>query len=136
MSFKIGLLGLGTVGTGTAQILLSPTQRHPLVKELDIHRVGVRSPKKARDIDLDPSLFTDDLTSIVSDPDIDIIVEVIGGIEPARTLVLEAIAHGKHVVTANKALIARHGDEIFTAAEKAGVYVLLEAAVGGGDPRC
>lgn len=134
MSFKIGLLGLGTVGTGTAQILLSPAQRHPLVKDLDIHRVGVRSPNKARDIDLDPSLFTDDLKSIVTDPDIDIIVEVIGGIEPARTLVLAAIANGKHVVTANKALIARHSDEIFAAAEEAGVYVLLEAAVGGGIP--
>lgn len=134
MSFKIGLLGLGTVGTGTAQILLSPAQRHPLVKDLDIHRVGVRSPNKARDIDLDPSLFTDDLKSIVTDPEIDIIVEVIGGIEPARTLVLAAIANGKHVVTANKALIARHSDEIFTAAEEAGVYVLLEAAVGGGIP--
>lgn len=134
MSFKIGLLGLGTVGTGTAQILLSPAQRHPLVKDLDIHRVGVRTPNKARDIDLGQDLFTDDLMSIVTDPDIDIIVEVIGGIEPARTLVLEAIANGKHVVTANKALIARHSDEIFTAAEKAGVYVLLEAAVGGGIP--
>ncbi|MEM9214496.1 MAG: homoserine dehydrogenase [Cyanobacteria bacterium P01_F01_bin.150] len=134
MSFKIGLLGLGTVGTGTAQILRSPAQRHPLVKELEIHRVGVRSPNKSRDIELPQELFTDDLNAIVVDPNIDIIVEVIGGIEPARTLVLEAIANGKHVVTANKALIARHSDEIFTAAEKAGVYVLLEAAVGGGIP--
>ncbi|NEQ98641.1 MAG: homoserine dehydrogenase [Cyanothece sp. SIO2G6] len=134
MSFKIGLLGLGTVGTGTAQILLNPDQRHPLVKDLEIYRVGERSPDKLRAIGLDPDLFTADLNAIVTDPSVDIVVEVIGGIEPARTLVLEAIAHGKHVVTANKALIARHSDEIFTAAEKAGVYVLLEAAVGGGIP--
>ncbi|MGK7889997.1 MAG: homoserine dehydrogenase [Leptolyngbyaceae cyanobacterium] len=134
MSFKIGLLGLGTVGSGTAKILLSPAQRHPLAQELEICRVGERSPDKLRDLGLSPDLFTPDLNTIVTDPAVDIVVEVIGGIEPARTLVLEAIAHGKHVVTANKALIARHGDEIFTAAEKAGVYVLLEAAVGGGIP--
>ena len=134
MSFKIGLLGLGTVGTGTAQILLNPVQRNPLVQDLEIYKVGVRSPDKPREVPLDPDLFTADLDAIVTDPDVDIVVEVIGGIEPARTLVLKAIAHGKHVVTANKALIARHSDEIFTAAEKAGVYVLLEAAVGGGIP--
>ncbi|MEB3232015.1 MAG: homoserine dehydrogenase [Leptolyngbyaceae bacterium] len=134
MSFKIGLLGLGTVGSGTAKILLSPAQRHPLMQELEIYRVGERSPDKLRDLGIAPDLFTADLKAIVTEPAVDIVVEVIGGIEPARTLVLEAIAHGKHVVTANKALIARHGDEIFTAAEKAGVYVLLEAAVGGGIP--
>ena len=134
MVFKIGLLGLGTVGAGTAQILLSPEQRHPLVKELEIAKVGVRSLDKPRGVALPSNCFTTDLESIVFDPDVDIVVEVIGGIEPARSLVLKAIHHGKHVVTANKALIARHSDEIFTAAEKAGVYVLLEAAVGGGIP--
>jgi homoserine dehydrogenase len=70
----------------------------------------------------------------VTDPEIDIVVEVLGGLEPARSLILKAIDHGKHVVTANKAVIARHGDEIFTAANRAGVYVMLEAAVGGGIP--
>ncbi|MEL6222600.1 MAG: homoserine dehydrogenase [Cyanobacteria bacterium J06627_8] len=134
MVFKIGLLGLGTVGSGTADILQNPYQRHPLVKELEISAVGVRSLDKSRSIDLPSSCLTADLEAIVSDPEIDIVVEVIGGIEPARSLVLKAIQHGKHVVTANKALIARHSDEIFTAAEEAGVYVLLEAAVGGGIP--
>ncbi|MBD2093937.1 homoserine dehydrogenase [Trichocoleus sp. FACHB-591] len=134
MTFKVGLLGLGTVGTGTAQILLDATQRHPLLKELEIYRVGVRSLDKPREIDLPADLLTTDLESIVTDPNIDIVVEVMGGLEPARSLILQAIAHGKHVVTANKAAIARYGAEIFTAANEAGVYVLLEAAVGGGIP--
>ncbi|UZQ53950.1 homoserine dehydrogenase [Trichothermofontia sichuanensis B231] len=131
---KIGLLGLGTVGSGTADILLHADRRHPLLQRLTIHRVGVRSLDKPRPVDLPASILTTDLESIVTDPDIDIVVEVIGGLEPARSLILKAIAHGKHVVTANKAVIARYGDEIFTAAEKAGVYVLEEAAVGGGIP--
>lgn len=131
---KVGLLGLGTVGAGTAEILLNPAQRHPLLREIEIHRVGVRSLDKPRSVPLPPEIFTTDLESIVTDPDVDIVVEVIGGLEPARSLILKAIAHGKHVVTANKAAIARFGDEIFTAANQAGVYVLLEAAVAGGIP--
>jgi homoserine dehydrogenase len=134
VAFKVGLLGLGTVGTGTVQILQDPAQRHPLLREIEIHRVGVRSLDKPRSVTLDPALVTTDLDSIINDPDIDIIVEVMGGLEPARTLMLQAIAQGKHVVTANKAAIARYGDEIFAAAAAQGVYVLLEAAVGGGIP--
>ncbi len=134
MAFKVGLLGLGTVGSGTAEILLNPAQRHPLLQEVELHRVGVRSLDKPRSVKLPPEIFTTDLESIVTDPDIDVVVEVIGGLEPARSLMLKAIAHGKHVVTANKAAIARFGDEIFTAANAAGVYVLLEAAVAGGIP--
>ena len=134
MAFKIGLLGLGTVGTGTAQILLNPTGRHPLLQEIEIYRVGVRSLDKARDVPLPLDVLTTDVESIVTDEAIDIVVEVMGGLEPTRSLILKAIAHGKHIVTANKAVIARYGDEIFTAANKAGVYVMLEAAVGGGIP--
>ena len=134
MAFKVGLLGLGTVGTGTAEILLNPAQRHPLLQEVELYRVGVRSLDKPRSVKLPPEILTTDLDSIVTDPDIDVVVEVIGGLEPARSLMLKAIAHGKHVVTANKAAIARFGDEIFTAANEAGVYVLLEAAVAGGIP--
>jgi homoserine dehydrogenase len=134
VAFKVGLLGLGTVGTGTAEILQDPAQRHPLLQELEIYRVGVRSLDKARPVKLPPELLTTDLDAIVTDPAVDIVVEVIGGLEPARSLILQAIAHGKHVVTANKAVIARYGDEIFTAATHAGVYVLIEAAVAGGIP--
>ncbi len=134
MAFKIALLGLGTVGMGTAQILLNPEGRQPLLQEIEIHRVGVRSLDKSRAVSLPPDVLTTDIEAIVTDPAVDIVVEVMGGLEPARSLILKAIAQGKHVVTANKAVIARYGAEIFTAAEEAGVYVLLEAAVGGGIP--
>jgi homoserine dehydrogenase len=128
------MLGLGTVGTGTAKILLDPVERHPLLQSLEIARVGVRSLDKPRGVDIPKERFTTDLESIVLDSDIDVVVELLGGLEPARTLILKAISQGKHIVTANKAVIARYGDEIFTAANEAGVYVLLEAAVGGGIP--
>ncbi len=134
MGFKIGLLGLGTVGTGTAKILLDPAQRHPLLQELELYRVGVRSLDKPRDVELPADCITTDLEAIVTDPAVDVVVELLGGLEPARSLILKAIQHKKHVVTANKAVIARFGAEIFTAATEAGVYVLLEAAVGGGIP--
>ncbi len=136
MTFKIGLLGLGTVGGGTAEILLSPQGRNPLLREIEIYRVGGRSLERLQNhpLALSAALLTTDLEGIVTDPEIDIVVEAIGGIEPARSLLLKAIAHGKHIVTANKAVIARYGDEIFTAANQAGVYVALEASVGGGIP--
>ncbi|MDJ0691698.1 MAG: homoserine dehydrogenase [Xenococcaceae cyanobacterium MO_188.B32] len=132
MAFKIGLLGLGTVGTGTAEIILDPAGRNPLLKEIEIKQAGVKSLGKPRSVN--PGVITSDLEGIVTDPEIDIVVELLGGLEPARSLILKAIDRGKHIVTANKAVIARHGDEIYTAANKAGVYVLLEAAVGGGIP--
>ncbi|MGL4375277.1 MAG: homoserine dehydrogenase [Microcoleaceae cyanobacterium] len=134
MTIKIGLLGLGTVGGGTAEILLSPQNRHPLLKDLEITRVGVRDRAKSRSFPIPDHLFTTDLDAIVTDPDVDIIVEVMGGIEPARSLILKAISHGKHIVTANKAVISRFGPEIFTSANEKGVYVMLEAAVCGGIP--
>lgn len=134
MGFKIGLLGLGTVGTGTAEILLHPEGRHHLLQEIEIEKVGVKSIDKPRQVELPPEKITTDLESIVTDPEIDIVVELLGGLEPARSLILQAIDRGKHVVTANKAVIARYGAEIYTAANEAGVYVLLEAAVGGGIP--
>lgn len=134
MAIKIGLLGLGTVGAGTAQILLNPAGRHPLLQEIEIKSVGVRSLSKPRPVELAQDVITTDLESIVNDPDIQIIVELLGGLEPARSLILKAINQGKHIVTANKAVIAKYGEEIYTAANQAGVYVLLEGAVGGGIP--
>ena len=125
---------MGTVGTGTAQILLDAVGRHHLLQSVVIHRVGVSTLAKQRAVDFPQGVLTTDLESIVTDPEIDIVVEVMGGMEPARSLILKAIEHGKHIVTANKAVIARFGDEIFTAANRVGVYVMLEAAVGGGIP--
>ncbi|HIK10520.1 MAG TPA: homoserine dehydrogenase [Oscillatoriaceae cyanobacterium M33_DOE_052] len=134
MAYKIGLLGLGTVGTGTVQIFQDKALRHPLLQELEIYRVGVRSLDKPRSVVLPEAMLTTNLDDIVSDPAVDIVVELIGGLEPARSLILKAINHGKHVVTANKAVISRYGPEIFDAANEKGVYVMLEAAVGGGIP--
>ncbi len=134
MGINVGLLGLGTVGSGTAKILLDAVGRHPLLSQITLAKVGVRNLDKPRSVEIPADFLTTDLESIVTDPGVDVVVEVLGGLEPARSLILKAIAHGKHVVTANKAVIARYGDEIFTAANEAGVYVLLEAAVGGGIP--
>ncbi|MEH2215504.1 homoserine dehydrogenase [Nostoc sp.] len=134
MGVKLGILGLGTVGTGTVQLLQDSAGRHPLLQEIEIYRVGVRSLDKPRAVELSTEVVTTDLESIVNDPAVDIVVEVMGGLEPARSLILKALSNGKHVVTANKAAIARFGTEIFTTANQAGVYVMLEAAVGGGIP--
>ncbi|MEH1998109.1 MAG: homoserine dehydrogenase [Nostoc sp.] len=134
MGVKLGILGLGTVGTGTVQLLQDSAGRHPLLQEIEIYRVGVRSLDKPRAVELSTEVLTTDLEAIVNDPAVDIIVEVMGGLEPARSLILKALSNGKHVVTANKAAIARFGAEIFTTANQAGVYVMLEASVGGGIP--
>ncbi|MEA5600611.1 homoserine dehydrogenase [Nostoc sp. UHCC 0252] len=134
MGVKLGILGLGTVGMGTVQLLQDKAGRHPLLQEIEIYRVGVRSLDKPRAVELSTEVLTTDLESIVNDPAVDIVVEVMGGLEPARSLILKALSNGKHVVTANKAAIARFGAEIFTTANQAGVYVMLEAAVGGGIP--
>ncbi|MEI1373010.1 homoserine dehydrogenase [Nostoc sp. UHCC 0926] len=134
MGVKLGILGLGTVGTGTVQLLQDRAGRHPLLQEIEIYRVGVRSLDKPRAVELSTEVLTTDIEAIVNDPAVDIVVEVMGGLEPARSLILKALSNGKHVVTANKAAIARFGAEIFTTANQAGVYVMLEAAVGGGIP--
>ncbi|MEI8251480.1 MAG: homoserine dehydrogenase [Synechococcus sp. ELA057] len=134
MTIGIGLLGLGTVGAGVAAILRHPQGRHPLVADLALRRVAVRDLNRARPLDLEPALLCTDPESVVDDPGVDIVVEVMGGLEPARSLILRAIAAGKPVVTANKAVIARYGQEITAAAAARGVYVLIEAAVGGGIP--
>ena len=134
MTIGIGLLGLGTVGAGVAGILTSPEGRHPLVSQLQLRRVAVRDLNRPRPLDLPDSILSTDPEAVVDDPTVDIVVEVMGGLEPARSLIMRAIAAGKPVVTANKAVIARYGDEIAAAAAARGVYVLIEAAVGGGIP--
>jgi len=134
MAIGVGLLGLGTVGAGVAAILMGPEGRHPLVGELALRRIAVRDLERPRPLDLDPQLLTTSPEAVIDDPAVEIVVEVMGGLEPARSLILRAIAAGKPVVTANKAVIARYGEEIAAAAAERGVYVLIEAAVGGGIP--
>ncbi|MEA5391104.1 homoserine dehydrogenase [Cyanobium gracile UHCC 0139] len=134
MTIGVGLLGLGTVGAGVASILTNPQGRHPMVADLALRRVAVRDPQRSRPVSLPPGSLVTDPLLVVDDPAVEIVVEVMGGLEPARTLILRAISAGKSVVTANKAVIARHGEEIAAAAAERGVYVLIEAAVGGGIP--
>ena len=133
---RIGLLGCGNVGA--ALVTLLDEQRHTVTArtgiELHITRIAVRSTAKDRGLSVDPSVFCTDAAAVVSDPDIDLVVEVVGGIEPARTLIRHAISAGKPVVTANKELLANFGAELFAAAEEAGLDLLFEAAVAGAIP--
>ncbi|MGZ4109764.1 MAG: NAD(P)-binding domain-containing protein, partial [Actinomycetota bacterium] len=133
---RIGLLGCGTVGAAVARILQEHGEDLALRTGCrpQIVRVAVRDVSKVRDVPLDASVFTTDASSVVDDPDVDIVCELIGGMEPARTLILRAFANGKAVVTANKELLANTGKELFDAADAAGVDLSFEAAVGGGIP--
>jgi homoserine dehydrogenase len=131
----IGLLGLGTVGTGVARVLLAKADalERRVGRPVRMKRVLVRDLAKQRGIDAELPLVTDP-QAVLNDPEIDIVVEVIGGEEPARTFILEAIERGKHVVTANKEVMAKHGPAILKAAAARGVTVAYEASVGGGIP--
>jgi len=133
---SIGLLGLGTVGTGVVKLLdrNQATIRKRLGRGLRVAAVAVRHAARKRDVTIDRALITTDARRLIADPGIDIVVELIGGIEPAKSLVLGAMAAGKDVVTANKALLALHGQEVFQAAERAGVRLGFEASVAGGVP--
>ena len=133
---RVGILGCGHVGGALVRLI----HDHADVIEaragvpLEVARVAVAHLDKERDLPLPARCFTDDAGAVVGDPDVDIVVEVIGGIEPARTLIVEALMGGKPVVTANKELIATHGRELFETAEGAGVDILFEASVAGGVP--
>ncbi|MDA8693767.1 homoserine dehydrogenase [Pseudomonadales bacterium] len=133
-AINIGICGLGTVGAGVVNVM----QRNVASiaaragREVLITHIGARRDNPA--CDLGSTKISRDIFAVVNDPDVDIVVELIGGYEPALELVMQAIANGKHVVTANKALIAMHGNEIFAAADARGVSVLFEAAVAGGIP--
>ncbi len=133
---KVGLIGFGNIGAGVVRLLQENG-------ELVSHKTGIEiSLKKIADLDItsdrgvkvDPALLTTSVDDIFNDPEISIVIELIGGYEPARSFVLKAIEAGKHVVTANKALLALHGDEIYAAAARKGVEIQFEAAVGGGIP--
>ncbi|MDH5514228.1 MAG: homoserine dehydrogenase [Gammaproteobacteria bacterium] len=133
---NVGLLGLGTVGGGTFNVLSRNAEEitRRAGRGIRITHAAAREYDAGSLPGIDDISVTDDAFSVVDNPDIDIVIELIGGYEPARELVLKAIANGKHVVTANKALIALHGNEIFAAAQEQGVMVAFEAAVAGGIP--
>ena len=133
---RVGLLGIGTVGGGTYQVLTRNaaeiTRRTGV--EIIVAQVADRNIDHAKTVTNGNSALTTDAFAIVNNPEIDVVVELIGGYTLSKELVLKAIENGKHVVTANKALLALHGNEIFAAAQKAGVIVAFEAAVAGGIP--
>jgi homoserine dehydrogenase len=134
--YGIGLIGCGTVGSGVAKLLLQHAERltaragRPLV----LRKVVVQNADKLRDVPLPPSMVTTNLRSILEDPNIHVGVEVVGGTGWARQAVLDLLAAGKDVVTANKALLATHGSEVFDAGRKHGRAIAFEASVGGGIP--
>ena len=131
-----GLLGIGTVGGGTFNVLARNAAEitRRAGRPIRITRVADKNLDLARQVTAGRAQVTDDAFAVVADPEIDIVIELIGGCGIARELVLQAIANGKHVVTANKALLAMHGNEIFAAAHEKGVMVAFEAAVAGGIP--
>ncbi|MGD8605924.1 MAG: homoserine dehydrogenase [Myxococcales bacterium] len=134
-TIRIGFVGCGVVGKGALDILdaHSATIRKRLGATLAVEKIAVRDPKKAR-ADVPKELLTDDPMEVARNPKIDIVVEVMGGIEPAERVVREALEQGKHVVTANKALLAEKGDALFDLARQKGLDLYFEAAVAGGIP--
>ncbi|HTY21051.1 MAG TPA: homoserine dehydrogenase [Geobacteraceae bacterium] len=135
-NINVGLLGFGTIGAGVVKLLAANGGliEEKLGARLILKRIADLDITTDRGVPVNTGILTRNADEVLKDPEISVVIELIGGYEPARSFVLEAIANGKHVVTANKALLALHGREIFTAAAEKGVEVLYEAAVGGGIP--
>lgn len=133
---KIGLLGLGTVGSGVVRLLEQNKEAITLkaCRPIQVARVLVRDVLKDRGLGLDPSVLTADPREVLDNPDIEVIIEVMGGIDPARRYLLAALSQGKSVVTANKDLLAEHGQELMETAARHGTQILFEASVAGGIP--
>ncbi|MCR8846264.1 homoserine dehydrogenase [Paenibacillus sp. SC116] len=133
---QVGLLGLGTVGTGVVRIIEGHQEdlMSQVGSPIQVRKVLVKDMHKQRHLNIDPALMTEDASEVVYDPEIDVIVEVMGGIEPTKQLILDALAQGKHVVTANKDLMALHGPEILEQARANNCDVFYEASVAGGIP--
>lgn len=133
---RIGFLGLGTVGTGALKILEKNGVEisRKLGLRLEVKRVAVRNLNKLRDTNLAPGIFTDNTDHVVNDPEIDIVVEVMGGVDNARKAITRALENGKFVVTANKDLLAQFGVELLAIAKNQGKNIFYEASVGGGIP--
>lgn len=133
---RVGVLGCGNVGAALVQLIggQADTIERRTGLRLEVTRVAVRNLARDRDVELPEGVLTRDAHALVEDPDVDLVVEVIGGIEPAREMIRTALGHGKPVVTANKELLANVGAELYAAADEAGVDLLFEAAVAGGIP--
>ncbi len=134
--FKIGMVGLGTVGAGVARLLVEQGDRIARYagRRLRLEQVVVQQLGKPRDVRLPAEIVSTELRRIVDDPQVTVVAHLVGGLEPARTIMLELLAAGKDVVTANKALLAEHGPELFDAARRAGRAIAFEGAVAGGIP--
>ena len=133
---KVGLLGFGTIGTGVVRLLSqnSSVIEEKLGAKLVLKHIADKDTEKDRGVRIDPGVLVADADQVLSDPEISIIIELIGGYKPAKEFILKAIENGKHIVTANKALLAVHGEEIYAAAARKRVEIRYEAAVGGGIP--
>lgn len=135
-SINVGIIGFGTVGSGTAEILLKNREviRNRVGSEIVLKKLADLDIKSDRGFPVDPGLLTTEAMEVIQDPDIQIVVELMGGLKTARDYIIRAMESGKHVVTANKALLAEYGEEIYRAAERNGVSLAFEASVGGGIP--
>jgi homoserine dehydrogenase len=135
-SVRVGLIGFGTIGTGVVKLLQNNADklRRDLGFAVEVRRIADLDTTRDRGVHLEPGTLVPDVAAVLDDPSIDIVVELMGGYEPARTFVLQALRSGKDIVTANKAMLAVHGREIFGAAEKVGAELGFEASVGGGIP--
>ncbi len=135
-SIKVGLLGFGTIGTGVVRVFQKNAElmAKRLGKPLELVKIADLDITTDRGVSLEAGVLTTDVEDVLSNPEVDVVIELIGGYEPAKAFILKAIANGKHIVTANKALMAVHGQEIIAAANENGVEVMFEAAVGGGIP--
>jgi homoserine dehydrogenase len=133
---QIGLIGLGKIGTGMVKILQENAKilEERLGLSIVLKRIADLDIISDRGVKIEPALLTKEVSEVIEDPEVAIVVELIGGLEPARSFILQAIGRGKHIVTANKALLATHGAEIFKAAQEHGVDICFEGSVGGGIP--
>ncbi|NUQ61883.1 MAG: homoserine dehydrogenase [Pirellulales bacterium] len=133
---KVAIVGFGTIGSGVARLLVEHQERisRHAGRPVQLARVVDPDLSRPRNITLPKGLLTDDLSKVTGDPDIEVAVELVGGLEPARTIVLKLLESGKNIVTANKALLAEHGQELFDRARKLGRSIAFEASVGGGIP--
>lgn len=130
---KVAIIGFGTIGSGTARLLLENADRiaRHAGRQIELVHIVDKDLTRARNVALPPGLLTDDLSKVLDNPEIEAVVELIGGLEPARTIVLKLLESGKNVITANKALLAVHGAELFNRARQLGRTIAFEAAVAG-----